>query len=671
MRTLYLVALLVAAPVAAADAIPLLSDSHVTALANEISGETALETVRDLSKHHRMRGSKGFTAATERIISGLTASGLSDVSVIRLPADGKIFYGTQRSRPAWNAEHAELWELDVEGEPLTHVASWANAPLRLAQDSASGEVTAELIDIGSGLAESDYAGRQVKGKLVLTSSQPGAAAPLAIERYEAAGILSYAQNQRTAWWGENQDLIRWGHLDTFAPRPAFAFMVSPREARAWQRRLNDGERIVMHAVVKAGSQPGSYEIATGTIRGSDPILRQQEIVFSCHLDHPSPGANDNASGCATILEIARTYSKLIRGKSLPPPRRTLRFIWPAEIEGTLALLEARPEMTRNIKAAIHLDMVGGGPETKAIFHVTRGPASQPSFINDVAEEIGAFVNAQSASFAMTGEAKWPLVATKGGKEALQAELVPMTMGSDHQVFADSSFGIPVIYLNDWPDRYIHTSHDTPENIDTTKLKRAAFIAAASGWVLANVTESDASAIWDVVRSRSLGRTAAMITQRRGMIPQEAATRTRFHQWHERALAESMSRFFRIPQDLAIEIWPFYDSLGSLAGGRRPDAPVVTGRMYRRNPSLKGPMTVFGYDYLEAHFGKEKTAALRLLGHKGLRGSGADYAYEALNLVDGKRRTSEVRDALSAIYGPITLADVEQYLEALASIKVIQ
>ncbi len=38
---------------------------------------------------------------------------------------------------------------------------------------------------------------------------------------------------------------------------------------------------------------------------------------------------------------------------------------------------------------------------------------------------------------------------------------------------DSSFGIPAIYMNDWPDRYIHTNFDTAANIDTTKLKRAA------------------------------------------------------------------------------------------------------------------------------------------------------------------------------------------------------
>ena len=41
-----------------------------------------------------------------------------------------------------------------------------------------------------------------------------------------------------------------------------------------------------------------------------------------------------------------------------------------------------------------MDMVGGGPETKAVFHVTRSPASLPNFVNDVAETFAEFVNAR-------------------------------------------------------------------------------------------------------------------------------------------------------------------------------------------------------------------------------------------------------------------------------------
>jgi aminopeptidase YwaD len=48
------------------------------------------------------------------------------------------------------------------------------------------------------------------------------------------------------------------------------------------------------------------------------------------------------------------------------------------------------------------------------------------------------------------------------------------------------------------------------------------------------------------------------------------------------------------------------------------------------------MKAFGYAYLPDHLGEERTSTLRLLGHAGLRGSGGEYAYEVLNLVDGRR-----------------------------------
>ena len=50
-----------------------------------------------------MRGSTGFAAAVEEISEQLGEYGLSEFEIISLPADGEIFYGTQRSRPAWNA----------------------------------------------------------------------------------------------------------------------------------------------------------------------------------------------------------------------------------------------------------------------------------------------------------------------------------------------------------------------------------------------------------------------------------------------------------------------------------------------------------------------------------------------------------------------------------------
>ncbi len=650
---------------------PLLPEATVTALAEELSGESAKRHLEFLTRQHRMRGSRGYHAAAEHLAEQLRAYGLSEVRIERLPADGKLFYGTQRSRPAWDAEFAELWEVSEKGGRV-RLASWEAMPITLAQDSESADVTAELVDVGEGTSASDYK-QEVRGKLVLASAQPGEVARLAVERHGAVGILSYAQNQRTAWWGEDENLVRWGHLDTFASKPSFAFMLSLKQARALRQRLTAGERIRLSAVVRAGKHPAAYEVLTAVIPGADPRLRQQEIVFSCHLDHPRPGANDNASGAATLLEMARTLSKLIKEGRMARPARTVRFVWPPEIEGTLAFLNARPEIASRIKAAVHLDMVGGGPETKAVFHITRGPASRPSFTYDVAEALGAFVNAQTADFAASGSATWPLVAPEGGKEPLRAERVPLSLGSDHQVYGDSAFGIPTVYLNDWPDRYIHTNFDSPANIDPTKLKRAGFIALATGYFLANARAEDAPALWRILQAHALRRAATLIEQRSGLSADEAGHLTRFHLAYERALLASMGEFFEVPRPVQSEAEVFLRGLEQLVGP--PPAvspPEGEGRVvFQRSARLKGPLSAFGYDYFTDRYGAERATSIRLLRHQGLRGSGGDYAYEALNLVDGRRSAQEIRDALSAIYGPVPLDVVLEYLRALESIAVIQ
>lgn len=657
-------------------ALALLPDSIVAALSHELSGEQAKRNLEYLARQHRMRGSRGFHAAASFIVEQLRGYGLSEVKLEQLPADGKTFYGPQKARLAWDAEFAELWEMQKQNgawQQVARLASWEVMPVSLAQDSESGAAFAELLDVGSGTSEKDYAGKNVKGKLVLASAQPGAVAKLAVEKFGAAGILSYAQNQRTGWWRENENLVRWGHLDSFSDTPTFAFMLSLKQARALQSRLAAGETIMLQAQVRARKHVGHYEVVTAVIPGADAKLKDEEIAFSCHLDHQLPGANDNASGSVAILEVARTFARLIQSNKFAPPSRTLRFIWPPEIEGTHALLNARPELAQRIKAVIHLDMVGGGPETKAIFHVTRGPASLPSIVNDVAETIGMFVNQQSQAFASGQDAKFPLLSIEGGKEALQADFAEFTMGSDHEIYTDASYGIPAIYLNDWPDRYIHTNFDTPANIDPTKLKRAAFIGAASGYVLANLSADDAPRLWSIMQALALRRAATLLQRRSSLSKEEANAATRFHLWRERALFESQSRFFVIPATVRREAEIFYAQLETLIGKPATTAPAQgEGRLvFQRTDKFKGPLSTFGYDYFTDHLGNEAASAVRLLQYRGDRGSGGEYAYEALNFVDGKRTAQEIRDALSAIYGAVPLEMIVEYLRALEKIEVVQ
>ncbi|HEY2820546.1 MAG TPA: DUF4910 domain-containing protein [Candidatus Acidoferrum sp.] len=665
---------------------PLLPEKDVAALAQELSGEIAKRNLEGITRFHRQRGSQGFHSAAEIIVERARAYGLTDAQILRFPADGKIYYGTQRSRPPWDAEFAELWDVssnppvcdkervdngkvvfNTSCEPplARKISSYEAEPVTLAEDSESADVTADLIDVGDGTKESDYAGKSVKGKIVLVAAQPGAVQDIAVGKFGAAGIISYAQNQKTAWSGEDENLIRWGHLETFSRNKTFAFMFSLKTAREYQARLAAGEKIQLHAVVKAGQHPGFTELITATIPGGDPKLKDEEIAFSCHLDHQRPGANDNASGCVTILEVARTLQRLIDQKKIDRPARTLRFIWPPEVEGTLTLLNAKAEFAQRIKAVIHMDMVGGNQNTKSIFHVTRGPRSLPSFVHDVGWAFGNFVNEQSGNFAAGLPAQYPLVAPEGGKEPLMALDAPYSMGSDHDVYQDSSFQIPAIYLNDWPDRYIHTNFDTAANIDPTKLKRAAFIGAASGYYLATMT---AQSLPDLEKQIHHGANLwrdAMFSRENSLTAEEIACMRDFEANFQWGLQGRLAGFLRMEAD--DEEYPADHATCVLDKNASGDAAL----RYVRKQEPKGPAAVFGSDYFADRAKAAGIAMPKIFEYEGLWGAGEEYAYETLNFVDGVISAQQVRDLVSAEYGPIPFELVAEYLKDLEKIGVLE
>ena len=81
------------------------------------------------------------------------------------------------------------------------------------------------------------------------------------------------------------------------------------------------------------------------------------------------------------------------------------------------------------------------------------------------------------------------------------------------------------------------------------------------------------------------------------------------------------------------------------------------------------------DVLVDRLGKERVAKIQLLQSQSNRlfrvqDKGALYAYEIVNFVDGKRSVGEIRDAVSAEYGPIPLEVVADYLKACEEAKII-
>ena len=162
-QTYAVIAVLMAIPVGvSAQKAPLLPASQGTAIAQELSGALAHKNLEALAVYHRIRGSRQFHAAAQLVVDSLHAYGLADAHIEEFPADGTIYYGTLKTRPAWDADFGELWQLSQQNgtwAPAERLGSWETQPITLADDSESADVTTDLVDVGAGSTSRTTPGR--------------------------------------------------------------------------------------------------------------------------------------------------------------------------------------------------------------------------------------------------------------------------------------------------------------------------------------------------------------------------------------------------------------------------------------------------------------------------------------------------------------------------------
>src|ERR1700674_661684 len=499
---------------------PFLGVREWTALRGESTGAAPYENLRYLTGLHRVPATAAFDQAAQFMLQRAHQYGLADAHSEQFAIDGIRHYGLMRSYLAWTVEEARLWE----GRPQ-HIllGEWKTAPCRLADYSHNADVETELVDVGNGASEADYSGKDVRGKIVLADGVLARVQDLAIAQRGAVGIVSDMPNQTTAWSGLDTTVVRWGHL--YARQPSgFAFMISRQTAEALRSRLRNGEHVILNAHVKATVGPGHWTVVTGTIPGTDSTAG--EIVYSCHLDHQRPGANDNGSGCVTIFKPAQWLNRLIASGALNPPPRTLRFIWGPEVEGTMAFLSRAPDIRRSMRADVHMDMVGGDPfKNKSVLHVTETPWSLPTFITDIGAAFAETIRDAATAYTEDGSHEdAAVVENRGGapgtRNAFIVDETPYAEGSDHDDYDSSTIAVPSLYLRDWPDIYIHTDHDTLEQIDATKLRRVALLGAASGYSFASLDGAQSAQVLPFLASRAQQRLAKGF-QRAQVLAQEA------------------------------------------------------------------------------------------------------------------------------------------------------
>lgn len=469
---------------------------------SEFSGARAFSHVAEICQHHRIQASPGYRDAALYCLKEFLDNGVP-AEIITFAADGRTSFWTQQMMEEWDCRAATLDMIEPENERL---ADFADNKMSLIQRSISthpGGVSAPLICLSHGDEQTDYADIDMEGAIVFTNGDLNKVRQWAVEKRGAIGIISDRMTEflpvrhrydipdalqyTSFWWTGNE-------------RKCFGFVLSPKTGdrlrqlcnRMWQEHLQDGSKPAyptVRAFVDAEIYNGSVEDVVGSIPGET----DEEIVITAHLCHPQASANDNASGVAVALEVARALQSLVERGTLPKPRRGLRFLLIPEMTGTYAYLATHEDSIPQMLAGINLDMVGERQELcQGPLVAEYPPDASGSFVGDVLAAALATVAEETKNLA--GTSSYAL---------FKHAVTPFSGGSDHYILSDPSVGIPSPMLIQWPDKYYHTSEDTLDKVDPLMLYRVGCMTTVYAYFLANMGLPEALWVLGECRRRHL------------------------------------------------------------------------------------------------------------------------------------------------------------------------
>jgi len=463
----------------------------------EASGETALHHVIEMTGYQRNRPAEEYATTfreSKYVLDKLNEYGIKEAEIERFPG-GK----------AWDGIRGELWEVSPRKAKL---ADYDDVALMLAQGSKNTDVTAELIWVEEG-AEQDFRGLDVKGKIVVTSSYVGNVHRLAVKR-GALGVVAFGSSR------ELKAPLAIPASGIRGDNATFGFYLPPREGYLLRDRLIRGEKIKVRAFVEAQELGHQLQVPTCVIPGTNPDAG--EIILSAHIfeGYAKQGANDNISGSAVILEVARMLNFLFEEGRLPRPGRSIRFLWIPEFSGTIPWVAAHKDILGKTLCNINLDMVGLNLKNNNSFLcLMRTTFGNPHYINDVMENFYTYVGETNREILPNRSGQTitnRIVAPSGTDDPFYYKIDVHYGSSDHEVFNHWSTGVPGVMMITWPDLYYHTSEDLPDKLDPTQLKRAAVIAASAAYTIAAADENEAVAIAGEVFSNAQKRMSHQVAR---------------------------------------------------------------------------------------------------------------------------------------------------------------
>jgi Zn-dependent M28 family amino/carboxypeptidase len=216
----------------------------------------------------------------------------------------------------------------------------------------------------------------------------------------------------------------------------------------------------------------------GVVRGTDPVLRNEFVLFSSHQDHDGvryaidgdsiwAGADDNGSVSVALLAAARAFVK-------QPPKRSVLFVYHgAEERGLLGSRyhAAHPTVPlAQIVAVLNGDMIGRNhPDTATLLGV------QPPHRNS-SDLVAHALRANQLTGRFVLDSLWDRPTHPEG----------WYFRSDHVPYARLDVPAVMFSTNLHPD--YHTPRDKPERINYPKLTRMAQWMYLTGWFVANAPQ---------------------------------------------------------------------------------------------------------------------------------------------------------------------------------------
>ena len=470
----------------------LMNEKTYDLIVGESSGDRAYYYIMDIAPYERDRKSsdyKGLFMESKYVVEKLKAAGFDDATT--------AIVGKSRT---WDGVSAEVWEVSPNTAKL---ADYRDLAAILGQGSQSADVTAELVWVGRG-TQAEIDAVDLKGKIAVTEASAGRVHNPAVKA-GAVGIISYYSPRPLVDPIQIPNSgIRGGDNATFC------INLTPRDGHVLRDRLLMGEKITVKAKIETATEETNIEVPTCLIKGSDE--NAEEIILCAHLfeGYVKLGANDNTSGSAALIEVARTLNELIARGEIERPKRSIRFIWIPEFQGSIPWAMQNKEILQKTLCNINLDMVGLWlSKSQSFYCLHRTTMGNPHYINDVAESFYHYMGATNKAFVATGvgrpDATKPVYSVTGSRDPFYYTINAHYGASDHEVFSDWGVQAPGVIMITWPDNYYHTSGDRPEICDPTQLHRAIVLAAASAYTVANADSNGAVKIATEVAANAAKR----------------------------------------------------------------------------------------------------------------------------------------------------------------------